>query len=112
MIIKPPDNGFIEGALLVDAENSDSRKNIMELILNNGRLVMIKNKGNHLIVQFMIKSSGKPQWNINFWEEDRSSSITDYIEHARELAKEYIDKTEQNESPDQKPASRDSGRCS
>lgn len=60
MIIKPPDNGIVDGARLLDAEDFDSRKNIRELILHDDRLVMIKNKGNHLVVKFMTKSSGKP----------------------------------------------------
>lgn len=91
---EPDDKGFIDDALLVDAERSDTRQQIAELVLRDGRLAMIKRRGDHLTVHFMVKSSGKPQWRIDFWEEQRASTITDTLEHARRLAEDFIQGTE------------------
>ena len=55
---------------------------------------MIKSRGDHLTVHFMIKSSGEPQFCIDFWTEDRTPTVTDTMEHARGLAEEFTRVTE------------------
>lgn len=94
MNVEPDAKGFVDGALLVDAESPEDRKDIADLILANGKLVMIKTQGDHLTVHFMIKSSGDPQLSIDFWTEERSSSVTDTLRHARQLAEQYTQGTE------------------
>jgi hypothetical protein len=94
MKVEPDSKGFVDGALLVDAERSENRKRIADLILANGRLVMIKNREDHLTVHFMVKSSGEPQFCIDFWTEDRSSTVTDTMNHARQLAEQFTQGTE------------------
>jgi hypothetical protein len=88
MIIDPPDDGMVDGALLFAAENTDSRKQIRELILHDGRLAVIRSHGDHLVVEFMTKSK-EPHFCIDFWSESRESSITDTMEQARQLAQEF-----------------------
>ena len=100
---EPDEKGMIDGALLGAARTPESRAQIVELILENGRLAMIKRREEHLTVHFMVKQSGKPQWCIDFWGEHRTSSITDTLEHARKLADEFVrEGAEPADGPDRK----------
>jgi len=105
MKAEPDDDGIIDGAILAEAQRPDTRQQIAELIMDSGRLAMIKNRGNYFTVHFMVKSSGAPQWNIDFWVEERTSVITDTMAHGRSLAEAFTrgsDQTNGGRSSQQK----------
>lgn len=87
---------MIEGARLVDAETAGTRKRIAELALQGGRLGMIVDRGGHLVVHFMTRVSGEPQWNTEFWADEIPSSVTDSLVNARRLLEAWFKEHEGN----------------
>lgn len=90
MKVEIPADGMIDGALFVNAEEPYLRQQIIELYLNAGRLAVIASRGDYFVVEFLTKSYDHRR-QIHNWSEERSSSTTNTIEHARRLAEDFAE---------------------
>jgi hypothetical protein len=85
-----PEDGLLDGAMLFDARDPRNRLAIKEIIHRGQHVVLIQKRDDHLVVEYLHKVSGAPQWSIDFWNEERKSSITDTLVDAERLAEEFM----------------------
>ena len=94
-----PEDGILDGAMLFDARNPRNRKAIVGILHRGRHLVIIKRRDDHFVVEYCHKTSGKPQWSIDFWSEKCKSSITDTTVDAERLAKDFMKEAEPSPPP-------------
>jgi hypothetical protein len=80
---------MIDGALLIEADNPQTREEIISIVHQGAHVGLVKKKQGYFLAEFLGKSRD-PQWSVDCWIEVRTSCICGTAEEALALTNGFV----------------------